>query len=296
MRSGKACISTSPRRCASTVAGGAVASRTRRRHCFAAASIAARPERFASWGARPLRNAASARQRAASASPPMRSGSRASTSAARSHASARSSPSSADSSIAASRGCVPSASMRLPSGVMAFVSVSAPSRRSRSRAAFIAPGGGASTKRRSSLPHAANSNARAPSSTSAISGRRCGSSRCDCGHRRYAQPSATRPARPARWSAEACEMWVTSRREKPLFGSYEGSRASPLSTTTRTPGSVTDDSATLVASTTRRRPWGSGCRASDCFSTGSSPCRASTMKSSFPSPFGRRGPESPPRT
>ena len=30
---------------------------------------------------------------------------------------------------------------------------------------------------------------------------------------------ATRPARPARWSADACEMVVTSRREKPLFGS-----------------------------------------------------------------------------
>ena len=49
-----------------------------------------------------------------------------------------------------------------------------------------------------SLPHAASSSAREASSTCAISGRRCGSRRCDCGHRRYVQPSATRPARPAR--------------------------------------------------------------------------------------------------
>ena len=74
-------------------------------------------------------------------------------------------------------------------------------------------------------------------------------------------------------------MGTTSSRGKPLLGSKRGSRARPLSITTRTPGRVTEDSATLVASTTRRRPSGAGCSTRDCCSTGSSPCRASTSVS-----------------
>lgn len=46
--------------------------------------------------------------------------------------------------------------------------------------------------------------------------------------------------------------------------------------TTRTPGRVTEDSATLVASTTRRCPDGSGCSTRLCASTDSSPCSGST--------------------
>ena len=79
---------------------------------------------------------------------------------------------------------------------------------------------------------------------------------------------------------------------EPLFGSKRGSRASPLSITTRTPGRVTLDSATLVASTTRRRPSPAGCSTRDCCSTGNSPCRARTSISlSRPSatPLPRRG-------
>ncbi|KAG0748324.1 hypothetical protein G6F24_015410 [Rhizopus arrhizus] len=181
--------------------------------------MAASPLRLASPGARPLRNAASARQRAANASPPWRSGSRASSSAARSAASACARASGAASSIAAMRGCVPSASTRRPSAVIAPDSDSAPSRCSSSRAAPIGPAGGGSRKRRSLLPQAASSSASPASSTWSISARRCGSSRCDCGHSRQATPSATRPARPARWSAEACAMATTSNRVKPLLGS-----------------------------------------------------------------------------
>ena len=74
-------------------------------------------------------------------------------------------------------------------------------------------------------------------------------------------------------------MVVVCRREKPLLGSKRGSRASPLSTTTRTPGNVTEDSATLVASTMRRRPSGSGASASVCCSSGNSPCSGSKRTS-----------------
>ena len=193
MRSGNACSSTSPSACAGALAGGATSQRMRRRHCFAAVSITASAERLASAPARPLRNAANACQRSAIASerglPACgSSGSRASISAARSQARARSRSSDGASSIAARRGCVPSASMRRPSAVTLALSrvlpPNAPSRRSNSRAAASAPAGGGSTKRRSVLPHAASSSASPVNSTCAISGRRCGSSRCDCGHRR----------------------------------------------------------------------------------------------------------------
>ena len=281
MRSGKACASTSPRTCAGTLAAAAASQRRRRRHCFDAASIAASAERLASAPTRPLRKAASACQRSASASLRLRKGSRASSNAARSQASAMRCGSFDASSIAASRGWVPSASMRLPRAVIALPASSASSRCSRSRPAANAPAGGGSTKRSAALPQAASSSASEDSSTCAISGLRCGSSRCDCGHSRYAQPVATRPARPARWSAEACDTATTSSREKPLFGSKRGSRASPLSITTRTPGKVTLDSATLVASTTRRRPSAAGCSTRVCCSIGSSPCRA---RISVPSP------------
>ena len=43
--------------------------------------------------------------------------------------------------------------------------------------------------------------------------------------------------------------------------SRRGSRASVESTTTRTPGTVSEDSATFVATTTRRRPARLGARA-----------------------------------
>ena len=58
----------------------------------------------------------------------------------------------------------------------------------------------------------------------------------------------------------------------PLAGSKRGSRASPVSITARTPGSVTLLSATLVAKTTRRCAPGANTRA--CSSTLISPCSA----------------------
>ena len=58
----------------------------------------------------------------------------------------------------------------------------------------------------------------------------------------------------------------------PVRGSRRGSRDSPASTTTRTPGTVTDDSARSVASTTVRRPAGVGRSAASCSAGGSEPC------------------------
>ncbi|CAM5487556.1 hypothetical protein RLIN73S_06717 [Rhodanobacter lindaniclasticus] len=84
---------------------------------------------------------------------------------------------------------------------------------------------------------------------------------------------ATRPARPARWSAEACEIVTVSSRVKPEFGSKRGSRARPLSITARMPGKVMLDSATLVASTMRRVPRSAGASAACCSASESSPWR-----------------------
>ncbi|MFD7598150.1 AMP-binding protein, partial [Kitasatospora sp. NPDC059812] len=54
---------------------------------------------------------------------------------------------------------------------------------------------------------------------------------------------------PARCRAAAREARTVVREPRPRAWSVRGSRASPESTTTRTPGTVSDDSATDVAST-----------------------------------------------
>ena len=198
-----------------------VAERVRRRvggrlrvACAGAGAIASRPGRSRParprWrppATRPARNAASACQRAASASRARaRSGSRASTSAARSQASARS----------------PASLRRQQHRRQARMRAErehAPAQRgdrARRRARRAAAAVRAPRPARPAAAHRRSAGSRRPrrpvpapapaSSTCAISGRRCGSSRCDCGHSRYAQPSATRPARPARWSAEACAI------------------------------------------------------------------------------------------
>ncbi|MEI2815429.1 MAG: hypothetical protein V9E99_03065 [Microthrixaceae bacterium] len=65
-------------------------------------------------------------------------------------------------------------------------------------------------------------------------------------------PGPSRPHRPDRWLADACEIgsigsrWTFVRRE------YREIRAVPGSITNRTPGTVIEVSATLVAITTRR--------------------------------------------
>ncbi len=68
-----------------------------------------------------------------------------------------------------------------------------------------------------------------------------------------AMPSLVRPLRPERWLAEACEIasigsrWIFDRTL------YRLMRAVPASITYRMPGTVRLVSATLVASTMRRR-------------------------------------------
>ncbi len=78
---------------------------------------------------------------------------------------------------------------------------------------------------------------------------------------RIAMPSATRPHRPERWFADACEMGSMGSRCTFVAFEYREMRAVPGSITYRMPGTVNDVSATLVASTTRRLPccWNTRC-------------------------------------
>ena len=69
-------------------------------------------------------------------------------------------------------------------------------------------------------------------------------------------PGATRPQRPARWLADACDTGSIGRRCTLVRCEYREMRAVPGSTTDRMPGTVNDVSATLVASTIRRPGWG----------------------------------------
>ena len=78
-----------------------------------------------------------------------------------------------------------------------------------------------------------------------------------------------RPARPARWMAEAREMRWTVRRGRPDQGESPATRARPESMTARTPGIVMDDSATLVERMTLRM--GPGWTARSCSAGGRSP-------------------------
>ena len=66
-------------------------------------------------------------------------------------------------------------------------------------------------------------------------------------------PSDVRPQRPARWLAEACEMASIGSRCTLVRWLYREMRAVPGSITYLMPGTVSDVSATFVASTTRRR-------------------------------------------
>ena len=65
-------------------------------------------------------------------------------------------------------------------------------------------------------------------------------------------PSASRPQRPARWPAEAWEIRSIGSRCTLVLGEYREIRAVPGSMTYRIPGTVSEVSATLVASTMRR--------------------------------------------
>ena len=65
-------------------------------------------------------------------------------------------------------------------------------------------------------------------------------------------PSDVRPHRPLRWSAEAWEIGSIGSRWTLVRWLYREIRAVPGSTTYLMPGTVSEVSATLVASTTRR--------------------------------------------
>ena len=140
-----------------------------------------------------------------------------------------------------------SASFRIawPAGVSRPASSIAPSAESSARASDSAGDGGGSRNASvagSATPKAAQSRTRPDRSASRISGgEKAGSAAvCSARHRRIATPGPVRPARPARWSAEARDTRTVSSRVRPVDGSYFGSRASPLSITTRTPSMVMD--------------------------------------------------------
>ena len=77
-------------------------------------------------------------------------------------------------------------------------------------------------------------------------------------------PGSVRPARPARWSAEARDTRRVSSRVMPVAGSKTGNLCSPLSMTMRTPSMVIEVSAIEVASTILRLPSGAGLIAWSC--------------------------------
>ena len=166
------------------------------------------------------------------------------------------------STIWASRAGRASARMAWPIGVMRSPS-NAPRFSSRAFDSLIAGAGGASRKvrlRGSATPQAAQSSTRPVKSASRISGGAKASSAavCSARHRRRAMPGSVRPARPARWSTAARAARTVSSRVRPVDGSNFGSRARPLSMTTRTPSMVMDVSAMDVARTTLRLPCGAG--------------------------------------
>jgi hypothetical protein len=87
---------------------------------------------------------------------------------------------------------------------------------------------------------------------------------CPWCHRRMAIPGSVRPARPARWSAEARDTRTVSSRVMPVDASNTGNRCSPLSITILTPSMVMDVSAIDVASTILRVPAAGGLIAASC--------------------------------
>jgi hypothetical protein len=165
--------------------------------------------------------------------------------------------------------------MRTPRSVARPDGSTAPTALSTARAAAIAPPGGGS---RSASPDASGSpqqaacRANAVRSATLISGAGKRASRASSAsvQHRYTAPGASRPARPARCRPAACEARTVVSALSPRAWSTRGSRASPESTTTRTPGTVNDDSATDVARTTRRRTPAES--TASCTAAGARPC------------------------
>ena len=80
------------------------------------------------------------------------------------------------------------------------------------------------------------------------------SSRCD--HSRMHRPGPVRPARPARWSAEARLIRPSLHRSMPRSGSKLTDRDSPVSMTVSTPSMVIEVSAMFVLRMILRRSLG----------------------------------------
>ncbi len=153
--------------------------------------------------------------------------------------------------------------MARPCPVTRPLASSAPSAMSSLRASASMPGLGGVRKASPSplpAPQSASSSASGARSATSISagGKAASAPSSPLVHMRKHSPGATRPARPQRWAASALETRSVTSRAMPLPGSNRARRASPASTTTRTPGMVSEVSAIEVASTTRRRPAGAG--------------------------------------
>ena len=86
---------------------------------------------------------------------------------------------------------------------------------------------------------------------------------------RIATPGPRRPARPARWSADARLQLIVCRPLIPVRGSSRAVRSSPLSTTAVMPSTVREVSAMFVARTTRRSARAT--RAASCSADGRLP-------------------------
>ena len=231
----------------------------------ACASRAARLRAAAARGDRSLRKTASRWSRSGDGPPRPRSVSRTASSAAALACPDRA----AITTMCARRAGSASPRIALPSTVMRPSPSSAPRRTSRDRASSSAGLGGGSRKASadgSAMPKAAQSRSSPDRSASSISGGVKARSAfvCSARQRRIATPGSVRPARPARWSAEARETRKVSSRVRPVDGSNFGRRDQPLSMTMRTPSMVIEVSAIAVASTTLRRPAAAGRIASSC--------------------------------
>ena len=100
-------------------------------------------------------------------------------------------------------------------------------------------------------------------------------------------PSEVRPQRPARWFADACETGSIGSRCTLVRWLYREIRAVPGSITYPMPGTVSEVSATFVASTTRRLVCGSNTRC--CSAADSRPYSGSTSR-----PAAAAAPSAPP--
>mmetsp|Transcript_28819 Transcript_28819/g.94163 ORF Transcript_28819/g.94163 Transcript_28819/m.94163 type:complete len:248 (+) Transcript_28819:916-1659(+) len=99
------------------------------------------------------------------------------------------------------------------------------------------------------------------------------------GYRRKHFPGAVRPARPARCVACTLLMGSTASVSMPVCASNRRCFTIPGSITKRIPGTVSEVSAMLVATTTRRHPSGFEPKTATCISGGREPYNGSTCMS-----------------